>query len=326
MSDLAISMFGRLEIQRDDSTPVTAPPKKARELLAYLLLYRRGHPREKLATLLWHGDTKQTKAYLRKALWQLRQALDADDAGPSVLQTEGDWIQIHPEADLWLDVAVFEDAFARVRDCSVSEMTADQVRSLKHAVELYGGDLLENWYHDWCLMERERLQDMYLRALDRLSRCCEARGTYETGIQHCLEARRVDPARERTHRQLMRLRARAGDRTGALRQYERCAEVLEEELGVSPSAKTRRLHERILRDEFPPSPDAARAAARSPRPTAASASEQDGAASSGPASPEDAALHAGLERIRELQSTLAAVQKQIRHDFEALEVALDERS
>jgi DNA-binding SARP family transcriptional activator len=329
MSVLSVSMFGRFEIQRDGSTLATSPPRKARELLAYLLLYRRGHPREKLATLLWHEETNQTRAYLRKALWQLRRAFDAEgEATSPVLQSDGDWLQIHPEADLWLDVTVFEDAFAQVRDCPVPAMTADQVESLKRAVDLYAGDLLENWYHDWCLIERERLQDMYLRALDRLARCCEDRGAYETGIQHCLEAHRVDPARERTHRQLMRLRARAGDRTGALRQYERCAEVLEQELGVSPATATQRLHEEILRDEFPASSAGALTASlqgASDRDESSPASEDEITPFGSPSS-DDASLQAGLERIRELQSTLAAVQKQIRHDFEAVEVAFEEQS
>ena len=329
MSDLTISLFGRLSLRRNGSPLGASPPRKARELLAYLLLYRRGHPREKLATLLWHGDTKQTKAYLRKALWQLRQAFDGgDESTPPILEVDGDWLQVHSEADLWVDVDVFEAAVDEVRDCSVAEMTDEQVQALEQAVGLYGGDLLESWYQDWCLMERERLRDMYLRALDRLARCCEDRGAYETGIQYCLRIHRVDPARERTHRQLMRLRAQAGDRTGALRQYQRCAEILDRELGVNPATATRRLHEKILADEFPPLSSSAGLPVSSS--DSSVRTEGGGSSEANPAPSlsrraEAESLQAGLERIRELQSTLAAVQKQIRHDFEAVEVALEER-
>jgi len=31
-------------------------------------------------------------------------------------------------------------------------------------VDLYQGDLLEGWYQDWLLCERERLQNMFSRA------------------------------------------------------------------------------------------------------------------------------------------------------------------
>ncbi|MGH9768785.1 MAG: bacterial transcriptional activator domain-containing protein, partial [Blastocatellia bacterium] len=41
-----------------------------------------------------------------------------------------------------------------------------------------------------------------------------------------------DPACERTHQQMMRLKHLAGDRTGAMRQYDRCVKALCQELGV----------------------------------------------------------------------------------------------
>jgi DNA-binding SARP family transcriptional activator len=46
----------------------------------------------------------------------------------------------------------------------------------------------------------------------------------------------------------MRLAYLAGDRTGALRQYERCFQALEEELSVRPGRRTEELHQQILDD------------------------------------------------------------------------------
>lgn len=326
-------MFGKLQVHFDGKPIAGSMSQKARELFVYLLLHRRAHPREKLATLLWqHGTTERTKAYLRKALWQLRQSLDADEAdSDSILQVDGDWVKIHPEADLWVDVIVFENAFDEVRDCTPSEMSTDQVQTLEEAASLYTGDLLENWYQEWCLKERERLKDVLLRMLDRLTRCCEQRGSYDSGIQYGLRALRIDPARERIHRHLMRLRARAGNRVGALRQYERCAEVLDRELNVTPTTATQRLHERIQEDRFPD--PATRHSAPDQRAPVAHAAEGTGdedpnaLVSSNAASREDdeVSLHDGLERIRQLQSTLAAVQKQIRREIEAVEGTLRER-
>ncbi len=329
MSTLSVSLFGKLQIHVDGIQLDSLPPKKAQELLVYLLLYRRAHPREKLATLLWRGSTKRTKAYLRKALWQLRQSIDPDDAdGSSVLRAEGDWVQIQPDADLWVDIDVFEHTFAEVRDCAVSDMTDAQVESLETAAELYTGDLLENWYQDWCLMERERYRDMFLRVLDRLTRCCEHRGTYDAGIEYCLRILHSDPARERTHRQLMRLRALAGNRTGALRQYERCAEVLDRELGVRPATATRRLHRQILQDTFPAA-SATLVTTRSADAVPFGLNDREAEAIEvQEPSLEDSDLDSvrdGIDRIRKLQSTIAAVQKQIRDDIEAVEIALQQR-
>lgn len=333
MSTVSISMFGRLTIQPEGDKGACSMPQKAQELLAYLVLHRRAHPREKLATLLWQQcATERSKAYLRKALWQLREALEPEEEveDDPLLRADGDWLKVHPQANLWVDVAEFESAFNDVCDCTMAEMTPAQVRALQDAATLYTGDLLENWYHEWCLRHRERLQDMFLRMLDRLTRCCERREVYDQGIQYGLRILRIDPARERAHRQLMRLRALAGDRTGALRQYERCAEVLEQELGVSPTTATRRLHEKILTDAFPPSSTRVPATgAEAATGNGAEPEEIDGAESNAPASSFRHAgldsLRAGLERIRDLQNTLAEVQDQIRKEITAVESVLQER-
>jgi len=46
----------------------------------------------------------------------------------------------------------------------------------------------------------------------------------------------------------MRLLYLAGDRTGALRQFERCRNALSDELGVAPGQRIRALYERIRAD------------------------------------------------------------------------------
>jgi DNA-binding SARP family transcriptional activator len=66
---------------------------------------------------------------------------------------------------------------------------------------------------------------------------------YATRILKC------DRACEVAHQRLMRIRYQAGDRAGALRQYERCASALKEELGVQPSEQTRQLYRQICGDD-----------------------------------------------------------------------------
>jgi DNA-binding SARP family transcriptional activator len=249
MPGLCIRLFGRFVAGRGEDRVEGLGSSKLQELLSYLLLYRgRPHPRENLAALLW-GDTPtaQSKKYLRQSLWQLQSALNSqtEPSGNHILLVETDWININPEADFWLDVAEFEDAYADVEGvpgAALDEVTADR---LKSAVKLYKGDLMEGCYQDWCLYERERLQNMYLSMLDKLMLFCEAHKQYETGLQYGIRILNFDRAREHTHRRLMRLRYLAGDRTGALRQYEQCCKALDEELGVKPAPKTLALCERM---------------------------------------------------------------------------------
>ena len=116
--------------------------------------------------------------------------------------------------------------------------------------ECYKRDLLEGWYQDWCTYERERLQHFYLSMLDKLMDYCEANQKYEDGVLYGDMILRYDHARESTHRRLMNLYYLSGDRTAALRQYERCIAALREELEVEPAFSTRSLKELIAKDQL----------------------------------------------------------------------------
>jgi predicted ATPase len=65
----------------------------------------------------------------------------------------------------------------------------------------------------------------------------------------------LDPLDEGAHRHLMRLYAWSGRRTAALRQYEECVAVLEEQLGVPPQEETVELYQAIQAGRAPPPPE-----------------------------------------------------------------------
>lgn len=310
MNVLHVSLFGKLHVQLDGQVLTGLNARKAQELLCYLLLYRdRPHPREALADLLWGGNsTARSKKYLRQALWQLQAALDcqSEPTDGRLLIVEPDWLQLNTEADLWLDVAVFEQAFDPARRVPGRELDASRARTLHSAAQLYRGDLLEGWYHDWCLYERERLQNMYLAMLDKLMGYCEAHHDYEAGLAYGTCILRFDLARERTHRRLMRLYCLAGDRTAALRQYERCAAVLDEELGVRPAKRTLVLYQQIRADQL----DGLAAAPVGSGTVVASTV----------ATPLEA-----LSQLRRLQACLTNALHQIRRDIQAIELTLNDQ-
>lgn len=304
MSALTVRLFGKLTVSRDGGELAGLEACKAQELLCYLLVHRRPHAREALACLLWEdAPAEKAKKYLRQALWQLQAVLDAAAGdGRPALRAEHDWVQIDERADLWLDVEVFERAFASTEG-HAGALSRAQRDELSSAVALYRGDLLEGCYRDWCLYERERLQNAYLLMLDRLLGDCEAGGDYESGRRYGALILRHDRAREGTHRRLMRLHHAAGERTEALRQYERCAAALSEELGVAPDRRTEALYRRIRADE----PCAG--------PPGADAQAGEGRGDTG-------ALSEVLGRLRGLQKTVADVQHGIQREITAIESAL----
>ncbi len=254
MPTLNIYLFGKFSAQRAGRELDGLDARKVQELFCYLLLHRdHALSRETLASLLWpETTTALSKKNLRQTLWQLQAALGSQNETISdrVLIVEPEWIRLNPEADLWLDIAALENAFQQVQKIPGHELDIQKAQILHDAVQLYQGPLLEGWYPDWCIYERERLQSMYLAMLDKLMGYCEVRRDYETGLLYGMRIMCYDRARERTHRRLMRLHYLNGDRASALRQFEQCAAILEEELSANPSKGTVELYEKILADQL----------------------------------------------------------------------------
>lgn len=300
MSTLQCHLFGKFRVQQGTQLVKGLDASKEQELLSYLLVRReRCHPREALASLLWADtSTERSKKYLRQALWHLQAALEGTEmTSEQVLLVEHDWVQFNLQSGLWLDVALFERAFETTGGVPSNQLDGSEAQILKDAIELYKGDLLDGWYQDWCLFERERLQNMYLSMLDKLMTYSEEHCEYETGQSYGSTILRYDRARERTHRQLMHLQYKAGDRTGALRQYERCVAALDEELGVKPERRTVTLYEQIRAGRLD---DAGRDINFGPK----------------------APLAEVLGRLRQIHLVLADAQKSVRQDIRAVEEGL----
>lgn len=266
MPQLCVHLFGGFSALRGDQAIPAPDGARVQELFCYLLLHRgRPHAREALAGQFWsESTTAQSLKALRQALWQLQAWLagQGEVGSVRVVLAESEGVRINGRADLWVDVAEFEQAHAASCEYQPAAMPPPLADRLGRAADLYRGELLDHWYQEWCLVERERLHDHYLAMLDRLMGYSEAHETYEAGIEYGARALQCERACERTHRRLMRLHYLAGDRTGALRQYERCAAALQEELGVSPGRTTCTLREHIRGDYLeapepePDSPDA----------------------------------------------------------------------
>jgi DNA-binding SARP family transcriptional activator len=310
MDFLYVYLFGRFSGYYGDRILTGFDASKVQELFCYLLINRdRPHSRETLADLLWPDClATQSKAYLRKTLWQLQSALDAHFTHLSdcMLQVDPDWIQLRPAAQLCLDVAQFEKAFDRVRGLPGSELDAKLAHLLRCAVDLYQGDLLDGWYQDWCLYERVRLRHIYMAMLDRLMEYCEIQRDCEAGVIYGLRILRIDSARERTHRRLMRLFWLSGDRTGALRQYRRCVEALGDELDVAPSQLTTALYQRIRADD-------------------SSSSVLEPIQAKHEPARQACTLPDFLDHLKRLQVVLSSAQRQIRQDIQAVEREITRR-
>jgi DNA-binding SARP family transcriptional activator/tetratricopeptide (TPR) repeat protein len=233
-STLFVRLLGGVELRLGTERLAPLESARAESLLAYLLLHRDApQTRQRLAFRMWPDSSEsQALTNLRQVLFNLRRALPCVDRFIEVGRRTLQW---RSDAPWWLDVAAFEQAMARGR--------------LEEAVELYGGDLLEGSYDDWVLEERERLQQLYGDALERLAVWMEEAGRWAEAVRYGERLLRQDPLREETYRLLMRVHRAAGDAGRALRVYHECAVTLRRELGIEPSSATRAAYEGLLSSE-----------------------------------------------------------------------------
>jgi DNA-binding SARP family transcriptional activator len=241
MARLHLALLGGFEARLGVGPPLRLPTRKAKALLAFLALPAgRVRAREQLADLLW-GRTghQQARNNLRQTLFLLRRCL-GDFAG---LNADGDAVWLVPEL-VTVDAVALETA--------AGDGSADRVDDVR---ALYAGDLLEGFglrepaFHEWLLVERERLRSLALKMYGRALERAVSAGASERAIEIARALLALDPFQERAHRALMRLHVEQGQRGLALRQYQACRELLGRELGVTPDAETEALHRALTAPE-----------------------------------------------------------------------------
>ncbi|HUS17750.1 MAG TPA: BTAD domain-containing putative transcriptional regulator [Chloroflexia bacterium] len=245
---LEISTLGGLQIRRDGAPVGEFASRKAEALLVYLACTRRPQAREVLADLLWdERAADQALANLRALLSNLRRYL-----APHLLITR-ETVGFNTASNYRLDVTELEAALATLPARGRgSRLAPADVEHLEQVARLYHGDFLHGFYvrggngfEEWMVREQERLQRLTLLALQDLVSYYLAAGDYPAGIGHARRLLELDPLREETHRQMMLLLVRNGQRRTALAQFDACRRILDAELGVIPAPETRALYECI---------------------------------------------------------------------------------
>ncbi len=238
--------------------PIEIARRKALALLVYLATTGQSHSRDALATLFWpEYSQSRARAGLRRALAALKKAL-----GEGWLEVDRETAELNPDADVWLDVDRFHHLLTecRAHDHPEDEVCPACLPLLTEATALCGDDFMAGFtlrdspgFDDWQFFQTQGLRDELASALERLAHGLSAQGQFKQAIAHARRRLALDPLHEPAHRHLMRLYAWADQRAAALRQYQECTRVLEEELAVPPEEETTQLYQAIKeKRESPP--------------------------------------------------------------------------
>ncbi|MFB7497891.1 BTAD domain-containing putative transcriptional regulator [Streptomyces sp. NPDC056161] len=241
-----LTLMGGFDLRYAGRSVPVAPA--GRRLLSLLVLSRRTLTREHVAGKLW-PDTCGDRAAgcLRSALWRLPRP-----ERPLVVATVST-LQLSP--DIATDLAAVEDTLQRVIAWSErSERPAPPGPSgpprrhdghdghaaapppdLEPADHALSSDLLPEAWDEWVIVERERLHQMRLHALESLARGHRSAGRFGRALDAALRAVAGEPLRESAHRQVIETYLAEGNTGAALRHFGELRELLRTELGLEPS-------------------------------------------------------------------------------------------
>ncbi len=246
---LQIYLFGSPRVERDGERQ-SLRRRKSVALMSYLMVTGQPHDRETLAAMLWpENEAAKAKANLRRDLHWLRQLLRGDVFLSNWLQVE-----LNPEVETWVDVLAFAHLLERAER---TEEPEKRVALLQEAAALYQGDFLAGFnlrdspqFDEWQFFQRDRYRQQVAEVWQQLVAACVQQGAYEQGLAYGRSWVALDALHEPAQRELMKLYAWSNQHTAALRQYEECVRLLDDELGVAPEPETQALFEAIRNREF----------------------------------------------------------------------------
>lgn len=252
MPQLSLFLLGSPGLELDGA-PLEINRRKAIALLAYLAVTDQSHSRDALATLLWPElDQSRARGALRRTLSELNTILDS-----ACLLIERESVALDHSSKLWVDVDQFQQlaAAAQTHEVTNDEIDPQDIAPLAEAAQLYRDDFLAGFtlrdapgFDEWQFFQAESLRQTFGRVLEQLVTAYSNRDDYEPALEYARRWLALDSLHEPAHRRLMELYAWTDRRAAALRQYQTCVQILAEELGITPSAETTRLYERIRTD------------------------------------------------------------------------------
>lgn len=245
MAYLQLRFFGPPSVELNGAA-VEFERRKTVALLAYLAVTGRSHTRETLASLFW-PKAGQGPAYanLRRALWHINQVL-----GNGWILAKDRTLSLNLEADVRMDVIQFRRL---VTEAGRAGGNCPQlIPRLAEAAELYADHFLAGFdlpdapdFDEWLFFESEGLRRDLASVLETLAQCLSEAGQPEAAIAHARRWLALDPLNEAAHYRLMLIYEAAGEHSAAIRQYQECRRILDEELGVAPQPEMTALYEKL---------------------------------------------------------------------------------
>lgn len=260
----ALRVLGPVRFERESGT-FEPGARREQALLALLAAEARPISRARLAAWLWpDADDVDARGRMRRLLHAV-----SIHVGHDALVVDRLTVALSQDACFATDLAALRRALAQGLYRTTGDASEATLAALEHAARLAAAEFAEGLALDecdelsaWLERQRESLRQARAQALTQLVTRLEETRQHERALQHAQDLVEIDALNEAAQRRRIRLYAVVGQRHAALQQFERCRQLLHDELGVEPEAATLQAAEDIR------SRDVAETTSTSPAPVA----------------------------------------------------------
>ncbi|HEU4888172.1 MAG TPA: response regulator [Thermoanaerobaculia bacterium] len=235
---LSVRLLGELSAVDYRGDALSVGNRRTQALIIYLALKIEGRTSMAEMSSLLFGETN-AEAEVRDVVRDLHYALRF--LPHDILIDDGVTVRFNPET-VEVDARAFEQLIG-----------APSMNSIRKAVEIYRGNLLENFssgigpFDEWLSERRLTYWRAALAIFGNLLTTQIRAGWWEEAVETAGRLLSLDPSQEVVHRTLIRLQLEQGRPDSALRRYQECADILQRDYQRDPAPETQRLHREILR-------------------------------------------------------------------------------
>lgn len=240
---LNIRAFGRAEVKVQGRSVTMSEwrTQSVRDLFFYFLYKQEALTKEQIGVVLWPeiGDPQLLKARFKNEIYRLRRAISRD-----IVVFEDEYYRFNHALDYEYDVDAFEAYLLRARKATDR---LERIEYFQRAVDIAEGDYLSDVDSVWAHVERERLGQLYVAALEELAKLYLDENRLALCLSVCQQVLNRDRYNELIYQIEMRAYAALGDRSAIARLYRACKAALNKDLGIALSRETEDLfHELTL--------------------------------------------------------------------------------
>jgi DNA-binding SARP family transcriptional activator len=252
VTDLTVNVLGHVEIFRDASRPFAADAwttRRARDIFCYIATskYRRASKDILIETFWPDEDPAAVEKNFHPTISHIRKALNSRQPFKQnfIVFRDGAY-QLNGELSYVIDSEEFELAIAEAEKAKREKDAAGLRGHLERAFELYRGEFLEGSYEPWAEERRFYYTEQFARVLSALAKLSAGEKRWAAAIKYAEQLIAVDPYREDMHRLVMKALAAQSKPAAVKKKFEELTALLKDELGIQPSAETRKVYSELV--------------------------------------------------------------------------------